>query len=159
MRVTNYLADERVSFETMVHPPAYTATRRARLLRVPGKLLAKCVLLVGPHGYVLAVLPATHQLDLTAVSSFLGGHAGLAAVEEISEVFRDCEWGTLVPFGTLYGVPTILEDSFASEAMLVFGAHQHALAIRMRCRDFERLEKPRRLAFARTNVRPARVFS
>jgi Ala-tRNA(Pro) deacylase len=152
MRVTNYLTDQSVLFETVVHPPAYTATRRARALHVSGKLLAKCVLLVGPRGYVLAVLPATHQIDLKLLSVVLQGQVRLAAVEEIPEIFRDCEWGTLVPFGTLYGVPTILEDSFTSEALLVFEAHQHALAIRMRCRDFERLEKPRRLAFGRAGA-------
>ena len=42
-----------------------------------------------------------------------------------------------------------LRKSQPSEATLVFEAHLHALAIRMRCRDFERLEQPRRLRLAR----------
>jgi Ala-tRNA(Pro) deacylase len=149
MRVPNYLADLHVPFETVVHPPAYTATKRARVMHVPGKWLAKCVLLAGPHGYVLAILPATHVIELTAVAQALGGPVRLARVEEIADVFRDCEWGTLVPFGTLYGMPTILDESLDTEGTLIFEAHLHALAIRMRCRDFERLEQPRRFAFAR----------
>ena len=149
MRVPNYLADHQVPFETVVHPPTYTATKRAQALQVPGRWIAKCVLLVGPHGYILAVLPATHHIDLTAIADDLGGPVRLARVEEIPEVFRDCEWGTLVPFGTLYGLPTLLDESMDAEASLVFEAHLHALAIRMLCRDFVRLEQPRRLAFAR----------
>jgi Ala-tRNA(Pro) deacylase len=149
VRVPNYLTDLHVPFETVVHPPAFTATKRARILHVPGKLLAKSVLLAGPRGHVLAILPATHQIDLAVAAEALEGPVRLARVEEISEVFRDCEWGVLVPFGTLYGLPTILDESFDSEALLIFEAHLHALAIRMLCRDFERLEKPRRIAFAR----------
>jgi Ala-tRNA(Pro) deacylase len=114
-------------------------------LHVPGKLLAKSVLLRGPGGYLLAVVPATHRVDLGAVSALVGGPVCLAQAGEIAEVFRDCEWGALTPFGSLYGVPTLLDSSFEPEAMLVFETHLHVLAIRLRCGDFERLEKPRRL--------------
>ena len=32
---------------------------------------------------------------------------------------------------------------------MVFEMHTHVDAVRLRCRDFERLERPRRLPFAR----------
>jgi Ala-tRNA(Pro) deacylase len=149
MRIPEFLRQQAVPFETLVHPPAFTAQRRARHLHVPGQQLAKCVLLCGPSGYVLAVLPATHYVDLEAVSKALGGPVRLAREEEIAALFPDCEWGVLAPFGRLYGLPTLLEDSIAADTQIVFEAHLHALTIRMSCRDFERLEQPRRLAFAR----------
>ena len=37
MRVPVFLADNRVTFERLYHAPAYTAQRRARYLRVPGR--------------------------------------------------------------------------------------------------------------------------
>jgi Ala-tRNA(Pro) deacylase len=151
MRVPVFLADQQVPFETVVHPPAYTAQRRAKYLHVPGQQVAKCVLLAGPEGYLLAVLPATHQVDTAALAAALGGPVRLAGDEAIADVFRDCEWGVLAPFGTLYGLPTVLDEGLAPDAVMVFEAHQHAVAIRMRCGDFERLEQPRRLRFA---VRP-----
>ena len=64
------------------------------------------------------------------------------------EVFRDCEMGVVSPFGNLYGLPIILEETIDPDAMLVFEGYTHAEAIRMRCRDFERLERPLRLHFA-----------
>jgi Ala-tRNA(Pro) deacylase len=152
MRVPSFLADHQVPFETIVHQPAYTASKRARFLHVPGRDLAKCVLLTGPRNLLLAILPATHQIDLELTATQLGGPVRLASTEEMAEVFRDCEWGTLVPFGRLYGVPSLLDDSFDKEALLVFEAHQHAVAIRMRCRDFERLEKPKRLRLTRQSL-------
>ena len=149
MRVPEFLREQEVAFETVLHPPAFTAQRRAQHLHVPGRHLAKCVLLKGPEGHVLAVLPATHQVDLTALAGALGGAVRLAAHEEIAALFRDCEWGVLSPFGTLYGLPTLLDDSIDPAEVIVFEAHMHAVTIRMSCRDFERLERPRRLAFAR----------
>ena len=149
MRVPVFLADNHVAFETLYHPPAYTAQRRASHLHVPGRQLVKCVLLRAPAGYLLAVLPADARIDLAALGQTLGGPVRLATTEEIPEVFRDCEWGALTPFGSLYGLATVLDDALDPEALIVFEGHSHAEAIRMRCRDFERLERPRRLRFAR----------
>jgi Ala-tRNA(Pro) deacylase len=149
MRVPEFLREQEVPFETVLHPPAFTAQRRAQQLHVRGRHLAKCVLLHGSAGFVLAVLPATHQVDLEALAQALAGPVRLASEAELADFFRDCEWGVLSPFGTLYGLPTLLDESFDPETIIVFEAHLHAITIRMSCRDFERLERPRRLRFAR----------
>lgn len=147
-RIPQFLSEHQVRFETVVHPPAFTAQKRAQRLHVPGRLLAKSVLLATGRGYFLAVLPATHQVDLAALQTALGTSVRLATEEEIAGVFRDCEWGALAPFGTLYGLPTLLDDSFDPESIIVFEAQFHAITIRMGCRDYEALERPRRLPFA-----------
>jgi Ala-tRNA(Pro) deacylase len=150
MRLTAYLSDHQVPFEAFLLPPAFTAQRRARHLRVPGRLVAKCVLLMTARGPLLAVLPATHHIELALLAAELGGPVRLATEEEIAQVFLDCEWGVVLPFGTLYGLPTILEDSITSYDQIIIEGNTHVEAVRLRCADFERLEKPRRLRFART---------
>src|SRR5207248_4475610 len=142
MRVPDYLAEQRVNFETLVHAPAFSAQKRAKYLRVPGRQVAKCVLLWAPGGLVLAVLPATRQVDTARLAHALGGPVRVADREEVASVFRDCEWGVVPPFGTLYGLPTLLEDSLSPADMIVFVGHTHVEAIRIRCADFERLERP-----------------
>lgn len=149
IRSSLFLADREVHFETVVHPPAYTAQRLAKHLHVSGRQVAKSVLLVAPGGYYLAVLPATHQVDFAAVGQALGLPVRLARREEIADRFNDCEQGTMSPFGGLYGLSTLLDDSFASDSHLIFEVQRHSLAIRMRCQDFERVERPRRFRFAR----------
>jgi Ala-tRNA(Pro) deacylase len=148
MRVPVFLNEHHVPFETIVHPPAFTAQKRARFLHVPGKQVAKTVLLAGPHGYLLAVLPATHHVDTEALTRTLGGPVRLADSHEIPAVFRDCEWGVVPPFGTPYGLATIIDEAMNPDALIVFEGNTHGEAIRMRCRDFEELEHPRRLRFA-----------
>jgi Ala-tRNA(Pro) deacylase len=149
MHVSQFLANQPVVFETIVHPPAYSAQRLAKCLHVSGKQVVKAVLLTGPSGFFLAVLPAIKQINTDFLASELGGPVRLATETELAGLFRDCEWGVVPPFGVLYQVPTILEDRLDPESMLVFESNTHFEAIRMRCRDFERLEKPRRLPFAK----------
>jgi Ala-tRNA(Pro) deacylase len=149
MRVPLFLNEQQVDFEKIVHAPAYTAQKRAHVLHLPGRQVAKTVLLVGPEGHVLAVLPATHHVDCDALAQAFSGPVRLAHPREMNELFRDCEWGAVPPFGTLYGVATIVDEALDRDAVIVFEGHTHGEAIRMRCRDFERLERPRRLRFAR----------
>jgi Ala-tRNA(Pro) deacylase len=149
MRVSEFLSAERVAFETLLHAPAYTAQHRAKYLGVSGNQVAKAVLLHSGEGYLLAVLPATKRIDTEALSSELGSSVSLATGQEVAVVFRDCEWGVVGPFGKLYGIPSILDSSIAREQMMIFESDTHAQAIRIRCRDYESLERPRRLNFAR----------
>src|SRR5262249_21105128 len=145
MRLAEFLEQQHVRFETLVHPPAFTAQKRAKFLHVSGQRVAKAVLLKGPAGHFLAILPATHHIDTKALAREVGGPVRLADDREIADVSRDCEWGVVLPFGALYGLPTVLEQELSPDLLMVFEAQSHAEAIRMRCGDFERLERPRRL--------------
>jgi Ala-tRNA(Pro) deacylase len=149
MRIAEFLQEKRVAFEYLPHAPAFTAHQRAKYLRVPGEQVAKCVLLRGPGGFFVAVLPANYRVDTERLGSMFNGPVRVAADREMADVFRDCEWGVVPPFGGLYGIPTLLEESIRPEVPLVMEANTHVEAVRLHCRDFERLEKPRRLAFAR----------
>lgn len=148
MRVSQFLADQQVRFEEMVHPPAYTSQKLARFLRISGRRVVKSILLKGPGGFFIAVLPAAERIDLVRLSAELGGPVRLATLEELYERFADCEWGAVMPFGRLYGMATILEASIPLDATIVFEAQRHALAIKMQCGDFVRLERPSRMRFA-----------
>jgi Ala-tRNA(Pro) deacylase len=149
MDISEFLRSQRVAFEFLRHPPAFSATMRAKYLHVPGRQVAKSVLLRGPDGFLIAVLPATHQVDTDALADVLGGPVRLADDGEITAIFRDCEWGVVPPFAALYGLRTILDESISHDVVLVFEAQTHVEAIRMRCADFVRLERPRRIGFAR----------
>jgi Ala-tRNA(Pro) deacylase len=154
MRIADYLARQHVPFEALLHAPAFTASKRARYLRLAGRDVAKAVLLVGPDGPFLAILPATHQVDLDLLSSYWGGPVRLARVQEAARLFFDCEWGALSAFGHLYGLPTLLDSGVSSSASVVFEAGSHFQDIRLSCEDFERLTGSLRLSFARP-IRPA----
>lgn len=156
MFLSQFLADQHVAFETMIHPPAFTAQKLAKFLHIPGRQVVKCVVLITGTGPVLAVLPAPWRVNLDLVRQGLKTAVRLASEDEVIDLFRDCERGALTPFGRLYGLTTILEAAIAPETLIVFEAQSHGIAMRMRCRDYEMLEQPRRLAFAEEVRTPRR---
>ncbi len=148
MSLVDYLDEQRIAFQMILHPPAYTAQRRAKVLRMSGRHVARAVLLTGPEGFFLAVLPATHRIDLVRLSRYWGGPVRLARKDEAAHVFGDCEWGVVSPFGNRYGLPTLIDSSLCSEAWIVLEGVSHHEAVLLRCGDFERLSGSFRVPFA-----------
>ncbi|MER3416260.1 MAG: hypothetical protein C4297_08640 [Gemmataceae bacterium] len=129
-------------------PPAYTASQRARWLHLPGRQVLKGVLVQGIHGPLLAVLPATQIIELESLGFFCGEVLHLADPLAVAQRFRDCEFGVVPAFGSLYGLPTYLDADLdpACEVALPGPTHFHSVV--MMLEDYERLERPVRAAFA-----------
>jgi Ala-tRNA(Pro) deacylase len=149
MRLDEFLSHQHVPFRRLHHRPAYTANRVAQLLHVPGKEMAKTVLVKTGHGYVLAVLPATHHVDLERLRQDLDEErVGLATEGEMGQLFPDCERGAVPPFGSLYKLPTMVDESLAEDEEIVFEGQGHEEAIAMAYRDYIAVEHPRMGHFA-----------
>jgi Ala-tRNA(Pro) deacylase len=152
MNLQDYLRQQRVAFHVLSHPDTFDSLRLAEAVHVPGRMVAKTVLLRLDHGFrfAVAVLPATHLVDLDAVSQMVGGaHTELATEIEIGQRCPDCEFGSLPPFGTMYDLETLLDESLLEAEELVFEGNSHHEAIRMTSIDFLRLESPLFGSFAR----------
>jgi Ala-tRNA(Pro) deacylase len=149
MRLDEFLTGRGVAYERLHHRPAYSANRVAQALHVPGKQVAKAVLLRAGWGYALAVLPANRRVDLRRLAEDLWGEeVEVASEAEVGRVFPDCEAGAVPPFGSLYHLPTVVDESLAQDEQIVFEAQTHEEAIRMAYRDFEALEHPIKGHFA-----------
>jgi Ala-tRNA(Pro) deacylase len=115
----------------------------AQVLHVPGDEVAKTVLLRADDKYRVAVLPATRRIDLEAARRLAGAsRLELATEPECLERFPDCEIGAVPPFGSLYGMKTLIDTALAAEAEIVFEGNSHAESIRMRYEDYAGLERP-----------------
>jgi Ala-tRNA(Pro) deacylase len=149
MRLDEFLTQRHVPFQWLHHPPVYTANRVAQVLHVKGREMAKSVLLRTGHGYVLAVLPATCKVDMTRMREELKeDRVDLASEMEMERVFSDCERGAMPPFGSLYNLPTVVDESLSLDEEIVFEGQDHEDAIRMKYRDFAAVENPRMARFA-----------
>ena len=145
MYVVDYLRNQRVAFETFLHSPASSATRLASRLHVPGRNVAKSVLVKARGAFLLTILPATSEIEPDRLGRALGLNADeirLATADEIERVFHDCEPGAIPPFGRLYGLPTVVDSSLQSAGVLVFRTNTRHLGIRMEFRDYLSLEEP-----------------
>lgn len=149
MKLDDLLVSRHIPFQRLPHRRTYTANRMAQALHVKGREVAKTVLLKTGNGPLLAVLPATHKIDLEQLREDLGdSRVELAAEEEMDRLFPDCERGAVPPFGSLYQVPTIIDDSLSEDESIVIEGPNHEQAIRMSLHDYETIEHPRHAHFA-----------
>jgi Ala-tRNA(Pro) deacylase len=147
-RLKSFLDENHVHYTLMSHSPAYTAQASAATLHIPGKELAKTVVLRSGEKTVLAVLPASYHVNLKRLAGLTGGSLRLASEQEFAGLFPDCEPGAMPPFGNLYSLATYVDESLAADEEIVFNAGTHRDAIRMKYADFVRLAKPGAGAFA-----------
>ena len=144
MRLDEYLTSQHVPFRRMPHRPVYTASQVAQSLHVPGQEMAKTVLLRTGSGYLLAVLPATRRVDLDRLRRELNeDRLELATEGDMERLFPDCERGAMPPFGSLYRLPTVVDEMITADEEIVFEGQNHEEAIRMAYRDYEAVEHPR----------------
>lgn len=147
-RLRHVLALYRVPYAMISHEPAFSSQMTAATMHVPGKEMAKAVVLEGKGQCYLAVLPASHHVDLNRFSEVVCEPVRLANEDKIRELFPDCEPGAIPPFGRLYGVPVYVDVSLALDQEIVFPAGTRDAAVRMTYEDFEGLARPEICSFA-----------
>ena len=143
MLVRQFLSESHVPFETVDHDPTYTAQALAEAAHISGECVAKTVLLMSDRGPQLAVLPATHTIDMPLLQQTLRANdVHLATEFECGAYFGDCEVGAVPPFGSQYGMTTLLDESLLQVDEITFEANTHREAVRMQLEDYLALERP-----------------
>ncbi len=133
-----------VKYVAVSHSPAYTAQEVAASAHVPGKELAKTVIVKIDGKMAMAVLPASYQLDMGLLKDAAGAkQVELASESDFKGLFPDCELGAMPPFGNLYGMEVYSAQSLAEDEQIAFAAGSHSELVRLAYKDFERLAKPK----------------
>ncbi|HET7874390.1 MAG TPA: YbaK/EbsC family protein [Methylomirabilota bacterium] len=143
-RLKAFLERERIAYQTLPHRAVFTAHEAAVASHVADRQLAKALAAKDDRGGLLmAVLPASCRLDLTALKHLTGRHhLRLLHEDELQAVFPDCAVGALPPFGNLYGMPVYVDGCFARDQDIVFEAGSHHEAVRLPYAEFERAARP-----------------
>ena len=141
-RLKSFLDENKIHYTMMSHSPAYTAQAAAATMHIPGKELAKTVVLRGGEKMLLAVLPASFHVNLKRLAVVAGGTVRLASEQEFAGLFPDCEPGAMPPVGSLYSLPTYVDESLAADEEIAFNAGTHRDAIRMKYADLVKIAKP-----------------
>jgi len=142
-RIREYLDSQNISHEWLSHPEAFTAQEVAHSLHVSGKRLAKTVVLDAEGRLVMAVLPASHRLNLPELKAVLEvKRLEMLPESELTRLFPDCELGAIPPFGNLYGIEVWVDRAVAEAEEIVFTAGTHVDAVRMKYSDYADLAKP-----------------
>ena len=123
--LNEHLASAGVEYEVIPHPRAESSSRVAQVAHIAGERVAKTVLLHADHGYLLAVVPSTHRVELDTLERLLDRRLSLATEPEIKELFDDCELGAVPPIGGAYGLDVVLDEGLMAERDIYFEAGDH----------------------------------
>jgi len=152
-KLKEFLDQQGVKYVSISHSPAYTAQEAAASAHIPGKELAKTVMLKIDGRMAMAVLPASHRVDLGVLREAAAARrVDLAPEREFAALFPECEAGAMPPFGNLWDMDVYVADVLAEDEEIAFNAGSHTELIRLAYRDFERLVKPKVLHFAIPSV-------
>ena len=114
-KLKKFLDESRIRYAAAKHPVVYTAQEIAAAQHIPGRQLAKSVLVKTDSGPALAVLSAVHLIDLKKLKALLRAKKLTIAKEaDIKSHFPDMEVGAMSPFGNLYEVPVAVDRPTAS---------------------------------------------
>ena len=148
-KLKQFLDDKKVKYVSIQHSPSYTAQEIAASAHIPGKELAKTVMVKLDGKMAMAVLPASFRIDFDLLKDACDAErAELATEQEFRDAFPECELGAMPPFGNLYGMEVFVAPSLAEDEEIAFNAGSHTELIRLAYRDFERLVQLKLLDFA-----------
>jgi Ala-tRNA(Pro) deacylase len=143
-KLTEFLNAHNVKYVTITHSPAFTAQEIAASAHIPGKELAKTVMVNIDGKMAMAVLPASSKVNLEALKNAAGAKtAELASEDEFQRAFPDCDIGAMPPFGNLYGMDVFASEALAQDEEIAFNAGSHVELVRLAYKDFERQVRPR----------------
>ena len=149
-KLTDFLDRNNIEYITIRHSLAYNAQRIAATTHIPGKEIAKTVIVKIDGRMAMAVLPASYMINLRLLRETTGARLiGLASEMEFKNRFPDCELGAMPPFGNLYDMEVYVAESLIEDEEICFNAGTHVELIRMAYADFERLVEPVVLRFSK----------
>jgi Ala-tRNA(Pro) deacylase len=142
-KLQDYLDQHEIQYVTISHSPAYTAQRIAELTRIPGKELAKTVIVKIDDELAMAVLPASRRVNLRHLQEAIGAdEVTLSSEAEFNELFPDCEVGAMPPFGNLYNMGVYVAEQLTEDGEIAFNAGSHSELVKMSYNDFANLVSP-----------------
>jgi len=143
MKIFDYLDQSRADYSVSEHEPAYSAQVIAAEEHERGRYVAKPVIIKSEGSYIMCVLAAPHKVVFDKLRDYLGTQdVKMAGEEETRKLFPDCEEGAEPPFGSLYGIRTIMDQALTCDDHIIFQAGSHDRAIHMRMEDYLALAQP-----------------
>ena len=143
-KLREFLDSHAVRYFVVSHSPAYTAQEIAAAAHVPGKELAKAVIVTLDGKMAMVVLPASRQLDFELLRALTGARdVGLASEKEFADLFPECEIGAMPPFGNLYGVDVYVSEELEDDDEIAFTAGAHTELLRLSYEQYKKLVHPK----------------
>lgn len=138
-RLQAYISGQGVAWDPVTHQASSTCMEAAHIARIPPDRVAKAVVLRGNSGYLMAVIPASQQLNVRKLGDVVADELALVGEATLGELFADCKPGAVPPVGAAYGIRTLWDEDLGSRAEVYFEAGDHQTLVHMNGADFGKL--------------------
>jgi len=132
-----------VDYEVVRHEPVRTSAQAAAVRGTPRRLGAKSLVCKGDAGFLLCVVPGDRRLASNRLRRARGWRGLRFADRDELRELTGLVPGSVPPFGSLFGLPTVLDAELARRPRLWFNAGDRAVSASLRVEDYLRLEEPR----------------
>lgn len=127
-------------YDEIMHEPTAEMARAAEAAHVPGRQVAKGVLVQGRDEYMVAVLPASKHVGFAFLKQWLSQDVTLAEEDSAGVLFMDCAPGAIPPVGGAFGLKTIIDDDMLSGEDVYFEGGDHRTLVHMNAENWRRLQ-------------------
>jgi Ala-tRNA(Pro) deacylase len=143
--VHRYLDEQGVAHEVVDHEQTLSAAQEAKASGLPPDHAAKTMVLRDGEDYRLAVIPASHRLDLRKARKVLDASARLrlASEAEMEADFASFEVGAVPPLGPMLPAPEALDMRLMDHERILCSGGDHRHSVLVDPRDLARIGEAR----------------
>jgi len=146
--VLTYLDGNRVKYEVVEHRKVFTAFDVAATLHVTVSQIAKNLLVKAGSGFVLAVVPASRNIDFVKLAKIIGLKTVSLPKEGVMKSKFKVKPGALPGFGGLYKIPVYVDKQLIKEKMIIISSGSYTESIVMKSLDYMKLEQAELCVFS-----------
>ena len=147
-RIEELLNARGVAFEVLRHEPVYTSEEAAEIRGTPLASGAKALVCKADGRFVMFVIPADRKLASREVRRARRWRKLRFADRDEVKGLTGLEPGSIPPFGSLFGLPTLCDERLGENETINFNAGDHSISVSMRYEDYVRVESPELDTFA-----------
>ncbi len=141
--IRQFLDKERISYQLLEHPKAFTALEVAEAQHISGQQVIKAVIVKVDQKLAMCVLPAIHHIDFEKLRHALGVKAvNLVPEGQVAQLFPEYEVGAMPPFGQLAALTVYVDKILEENDSVAFNAGSHQEMLRIKFKDYLRLVNP-----------------
>jgi Ala-tRNA(Pro) deacylase len=143
-RTREFLDGSKVNYVVISHSAAFTAQEVAASAHIPGREIAKTVIVMIDGELAMAVVPANREVEMGMLRSAAGAqYVELADERDFAQRFEGCQLGAMPALGILFGMETYVDKQLAKEEYIAFNAGTHSEVTAMRFADYRRVAHPK----------------
>lgn len=151
-RVRDLLESHGVPFDVLRHEPVYTSQQAADIRGVSLASGAKALVCKGGDEFVMFVMPADLKLAGKAVRRACKWRKLRFADGDEVRRLTGLEPGSIPPFGSLFGLPTLCDARLCENETINFNAGDHTISVSMSCQDYLKVESPQLGRFGKSEA-------